>query len=168
MMLDADLADVYGVRTKALNQQVKRNIQRFPSDFAFQLSREELDLMRSQNVTSSRRNFRTMPWVFTEHGAIMLASMLNSQVAVEASVSVVRAFVRLREVLASNRELAVKLQEIESKLQGHDKAIQDLFRALRQLISDPVPSKQPPRAIGFHVKDRMANGEVSNRSLRTQ
>jgi hypothetical protein len=98
-----------------------------------------------------------MPWVFTEHGAIMLASVLNSPVAVEASVRVVRAFVRLREMLASNRELAQKLAELETKFEGHDDAIRNLFEAIRQLLSPPEPKR---RKIGFHVKETMGRYTV--------
>src|SRR5688572_26820745 len=152
-MLDADLARVYGVTTKQLNQQLKRNQSRFPEDFAFQLSKEEYLVIRSQNVTTSRRPITSVPWVFTEHGAIMLASVLNSPIAVEASVRVVRAFVRLRQVLASNSDLARKLKQIEKKLEGHDVAIIELFSTLRQLIDGPDEAEGPKRQIGFHVKD---------------
>ena len=108
-MLDADLARIYGVTTKQLNQQLKRNTSRFPTDFAFQLTAEEYVAIRSQNVTTSRRPLSSVPWVFTEHGAIMLASVLSSPVAVEASIRVVRAFVHLRQALASARRQHTKV-----------------------------------------------------------
>ena len=163
VMLDSDLAEIYGVTTKRLNEQVGRNADRFPLDFAFQLTPQEVANLRSQIATSSlegRAKFararqhggpRYRPWVFTEHGAIMLASVLNSPVAVEASVRVVRAFVRLREMLASNRELAQKLAELERKFEGHDDAIRNLFEAIRQLLATPEPKR---RKIGFHVKEK--------------
>jgi hypothetical protein len=162
VMLDSDLAEIYGVTTKRLNEQVSRNADRFPLDFAFQLTRQEVANLRSQIATSSLETHpkfavvrshggrRYRPLVFTEHGAIMLASVLNSPVAVEASVRVVRAFVRLREMLASNRELAQRLDELERKFEGHDAAIGNLFEAIRQLISTPEPKR---RKIGFQVKE---------------
>jgi len=169
VMLDSDLAGIYGVTTKRLNEQVGRNADRFPPDFAFLLTRQEVANLMSQIATSSleRRTIserryqhggrRKLPYVFTEHGAIMLASVLNSPVAVRASVRVVRAFVRLREILASNRELAQKLAELERKFEGHDDAIRTLFEAIRQLLTPPKPSR---RKIGFHVKERTAKYRV--------
>jgi hypothetical protein len=153
VMIDADLARIYQVTTKQLNQAVKRNPSRFPKDFAFVLTREELTNLRSQIVTSSLAKHggsRYLPFVFTEHGAIMLASLLNSEVAIDASIRVVRTFVRLREMLSANRELAAKLAQLERKLDGHDEAIGNLFAAIRQLIAPPTPSK---REIGFHVRE---------------
>src|SRR2546423_5025569 len=129
VMLDSDLAAIYGVTTKRLNQQVRRNIHRFPEDFAFQLTAEEFaalrsqiatSSLRSQNATSNKGGRRYAPWVFTEHGAIMLASVLNSEVAIEASVRVVRAFVRLREIISANAELAAKFAQLERRLDSHD------------------------------------------------
>jgi hypothetical protein len=147
VMLDADLAKIYGVSTKQLNQQFKRNQERFPTDFAFSLTNEEVMDMRSQFVTASKRNIRHVPVAFTEHGAIMLASVLNSPVAVEASVRVVRAFVQMREQLTANKELAGKLDELENRVSGHDEAIQNLFEAIRQLVEPPVPADR--KQIGF-------------------
>ena len=150
VMLDFDLAAVYGVMTKQLNQQFKRNRERFPKDFAFLLTNQEVADMRSQNVTSSRRNFRRAPVAFTEHGAIMLASVLNSSIAVEASVRVVRAFVGMREQLAAHKELAKKLDELEHRVSGHDEAIINLFEAIRQLVEAPPPALPEDRPkIGF-------------------
>jgi hypothetical protein len=151
VMLDSDLAIIYGVTTKQLNQQFKRNRERFPNDFAFELVKQEVADMRSQNVTSSRRNLRRLPIVFTEHGALMLASILNSPVAVEASVRVVRAFVLMREQLAAHKELAQKLSKLETRVSGHDEAIANLFEAIRQLVEPPLPENR--REIGFHIRE---------------
>ena len=159
VMLDSDLAEIYGVTTRRLNEQVGRNSDRFPPDFGFQLTTEEFAALMSQIATSKkgRGGRRKLPWVFTEHGAIMLASVLNSPVAVEASVRVVRAFVRLREILASNRELAQRLDELERKFDGHDNAIRNLFEAIRQLLAAPEPKR---RKIGFHVREKRARYTV--------
>ena len=147
-MLDSDLAQIYGVSVKRLNEQVRRNISRFPSDFAFQLVENEWEALRSQIATSKGRGGRRyLPWVFTEHGAIMLASILNSDRAVQMSVSVVRAFVLMREQLAAHKELARKLGEREDRVSGHDEAIADLFEAIRQLVEPPLPEDRPK--IGF-------------------
>jgi len=149
VILDAELATLYGVTTKALNQAVKRNTERFPQDFVFRLNRVELDaLNRSQFVTGSQkhRDPRFLPFAFTEHGAIMAATVLNSPRAVDMSLYVVRAFVRLRELLASNVELASRLDELERKLKGQDTAITAILSAIRELTSMPVSKR---RGIGF-------------------
>ena len=149
VMLDRELAELYGVETKALNQAVKRNMERFPPDFMFRLTLAEVDeLNRSQFVTSSQkhRDPRFPPYAFTEHGALMLANVLNSERAAQTSVQVVRAFVRLREMLASNAELARKLEALEKKYDAQFKVV---FDAIRQLMSPPA---KPKREIGFHVK----------------
>lgn len=162
VMLDADLAQIYGVSTKQLNQQFKRNRGRFPEDFAFQLTNSEFTRLRSQIVTSKTRGGRRyLPWVFTEHGALMLASVLNSEVAIQASVRVVRAFVRLREMVAANADLANKLKELERRLDSHDEAIVELFATLRRLLE---PEPKPKREIGFHVRERGARYRVRKRS----
>jgi len=151
VMLDSDLAKIYGVELKRLNEQVRRNVERFPEDFAFQLERQEFTNLKSQFATSSSHGGkRKLPFVFTEHGALMLASVLNSPVAIEASVRVVRAFVWLREQIIANKELAEKLSELESRVTGHDGAITNLFEAIRQLVNPPEP---PRREIGFHVRE---------------
>ena len=146
-MLDADLAELYGVSTKRLNEQVKRNKARFPEDFMFRLTFE--DLNRSQIATGSQkhRDPRFLPYVFTEHGAIMLASILNSEAAVHASVKVVRAFIRLRQILSAHKELSAKLDQLERKTEKHDEEIQAIFSAIRQLMNPPEPTR---RKIGFH------------------
>jgi len=149
VMLDSDLARVYGVSTMRLNEQLKRNRDRFPEDFAFQLTPQEFAGLISQIAISKkgRGGRRTMPWVFTEHGALMLGNVLNSKTAVEASVRVVRAFILMREQLAAHKELALKLAELEERVTGHGGAIQDLFEAIRQLVEPPAPQHQ--RKIGF-------------------
>lgn len=153
VMLDSDLARIYGTTTARLNQALKRNPERFPSDFACQLTREEFAVLMSQIVTSKpRRGGRQkLPWVFTEHGALMLASVLNSPVAVAASVRVVRAFVAMREQLTAHRELAQQLHELEARVTGHDAEITELFEAIRRLIEPPLPEDR--REIGFHMRE---------------
>ena len=153
VMLDSDLAQIYGVSTMRLNQQLMRNRKRFPSDFAFQLDRQEFANLISQfAISSSHGGRRKLPWVFTEHGAIMLASVLNSDVAVEASVRVVRAFIHLREMLAGNKQLAAKFAELERRLDGNDEAIKNLFDAIRQMLEPQT--EETRREIGFHVKEQ--------------
>jgi hypothetical protein len=154
IMLDSDLAAIYGVTTAALNQALKRNQGRLPGDFAFQLTSEEFAALRSQIVISnkSRGGRRYLPWVFTEHGAIMLATLLNSERAVEMSVFVVRAFVQMREVLMGNRQLAAKLAELEKRVGGHDEVIADLITAIRRLLEAPADEKTK-REIGFHMRE---------------
>lgn len=163
VMLDSDLAGIYGVSTMRLNEQLRRNIKRFPSDFAFRLTRQEFTALISQFAISKkgRGGRRTLPWVFTEHGAIMLASVLNSDVAVEASVRVVRAFVRLREIISANAELEAKFAQLERRLDSHDEAIAQLFAAIRQLLA-PAPEKK--REIGFHVRERRATYRAKRRA----
>ncbi len=149
VMLDSDLAELYGVETRVLNQAVKRNVDRFPEDFMFQLTTiEVVNMNRSQLVTGSQkhRDPRFPPYVFTEHGALMLANVLNSERAAQTSVQVVRAFVRLRQMLASNAELALKLEALEKK---YDRQFKIVFDTIRQLMSPPEPKR---REIGFHVK----------------
>jgi len=149
VMLDSDLAELYGVTTKRLNEQVKRNIERFPADFMFQLTDKEAEILRSQFATlkAGRGQHRKyLPYVFTEHGAIMAATVLNSQRAVEMSVFVVRAFVQLREMLSSHKELAAKVYALEQKIGSHDEAIAALFEAIKQLMTPPEKKR---RGIGF-------------------
>ncbi len=166
VMLDFDLAKVYGVTTKRLKEQFKRNRERFPEDFAFELTRQELANLRPQIATSSFHGGRRyLPIAFTEHGAIMLASVLNSAVAIQASVRVVRAFVYLREQIAANVALAKKYAELEKRLDSHDESIATLFEAIRQLL-EPAESGQPRREIGFHVKEQPRPYMVRLRSTR--
>jgi hypothetical protein len=163
VMLDSDLAAIYGTSTMRLNEQFKRNRKRFPDDFAFVLTREEFTSLISQDAISrSHGGRRTLPIAFTEHGAIMLASVLNSEIAVQASIRVVRAFVRLREMVAANAQLASKLAELERRLDSHDEAIVDLFATLKRLLEPPEPPKK--REIGFHVREKAAHYRVQRRS----
>jgi hypothetical protein len=154
VIFDAELAGLHGVPTKALNQAVKRNAERFPEDFMFRLTRDETEaLNRSQFVTGSQkhRDPRFPPFTFTEHGAVMAATILNSPRAVEMSVFVVRAFVRLRELLASNSTLARKLDELERKYKHHDEAITAILSAIRELTHAPAIKR---RGIGFTANIR--------------
>src|SRR5258708_21182353 len=150
VILDADIAELYGVPVRQLNQQVKRIQERFPSDFVFQLTAKEDEILRSQIVISRETHGgrRYRPFAFTEHGAIMAATVLNSEGAVQMSVFVVRAFVRLREMLATNRRLAGKIDELENRLDTHDSAIQDLVEALKELMTPKKPSRV---RIGFQL-----------------
>jgi hypothetical protein len=152
VILDRDLAELYGVTPKRLNEQVKRNHHRFPDDFMFQLTSEEATAMmasRSQFATLKRgQNIKYVPYAFTEHGALMVANVLNSPVAVEASITVVRAFVRLRQMLSSHVELARKLASLEKKYDAQFKVV---FDAIRQLM-EPPPLKR--RSIGFHSEEK--------------
>lgn len=149
VMLDSDLAKVYGVTPKRLNEQLRRNARRFPSSFAFQLTEPEWGGLRSHFATSKkgRGGRRYLPWVFTEHGALQLANVLKSQTAIEASIRVVQVFISMREELAAHRELAGKLTELEGRIAGQDEAIQNLFAAIRQLVEPPLPANR--RQIGF-------------------
>lgn len=153
VILDADLANLYGVETRVLIQAVKRNANRFPADFMFLLSVEEARVLRSQFVISKqgRGGRRYLPFVFTEQGVAMLSSVLNSERAVEINIQIMRAFVRLRQMIASNKDLARKLDALERKLESHDVHIRSLFEAIRQLMTPPEPKK---RKIGFLVEER--------------
>jgi hypothetical protein len=147
VMLDSDLAELYQVSTKRLNEQVKRNRERFPADFMFQLTAaEKAGVVANCDHLKKLKFSPALPHAFTEHGAVMLASVLNSPVAVQASIRVVRAFVRLREVLATHKELARKLTQLEQRIETHDEHITALFEAIRQLTSLP---ERPRRRIGF-------------------
>ncbi len=155
VMLDRDLAPLYGVATKALNQAVKRKSEKFPVDFMFQLTKREAEeLSRSQFVTLKRgQNIKFLPYAFTEYGAIQAANILNSREATQAGIAVVRAFVRLRDMVSANKELAVKLAELERRLGGHDaeiKAIVDVIRQLMNGMSQPEDNQAGPnKQIGF-------------------
>ena len=165
VMLDNDLARLYGVETRALNQAVKRNPGKFPSDFMFRLKKKEfaflltqqstVDPMRSQSVTASKRNVRYLPYVFTEHGALMAANVLNSRRAVKMSVFVMRAFIKMREIFAANKILAERLTALEKKLTGrvniHERTIIQILTQIKKLMAfheEPQPKR---RAIGFQI-----------------
>jgi len=148
VILDSDLAELYGVPVKRLNEQVKRNKERFPADFMFRLSEDEQNNLKAQPSRQGRGGRRYAPYAFTEHGAIMAATVLNSERAVEMSVFVVRAFVRLREVLSTNQQLAGKIDELEQRLDTHDASIQELIEAIRELMA---PDPASGRRIGFEL-----------------
>jgi len=157
VMLDRDLARLYGVETKRLNEQVKRNIKRFPEDFMFQLTKKEaINLMFQIGTSSSRsqiatlkqgRNIKYLPYVFTQEGVAMLSSVLNSERAIQVNILIMRAFVKLKELLLTHKELALKLEELEEKYADHDEKIEYIFEAIRQLLEPP----QQTQAIGFHI-----------------
>jgi len=154
VILDADLAKIYGVSTKKLNQAVKRNTHRFPSKFLFQLTQQEKDEVVT--VCDHLRNLKYspfLPFAFTEHGAIMVASVLNSERAIQVSVFVVRAFIRLREMVSTHRELSRRLAELEKRLESHDEQIQMILKAIKQLMAPP---EKPTKRIGFQIREKRA------------
>jgi hypothetical protein len=165
VILDTDLAELYGVQVRHLNQQVKRNAKRFPLAFRFQLSPHELKILRSQNVISSEGHggARYRPYAFTEHGAIMAATVLNSERAIEMSVFVVLAFVRMRRAIAGNRHLLTKLAELERRLESHDTDIQDLMDAIRELMSPAEPSRS---RIGFEAPSDPSGKALKGRTVQ--
>lgn len=148
IMIDEDLAELYGVPTKALNQQVQRNRKRFPEDFMFQLSKEESDILKSQFAISrsTHGGRRSAPYAFTEHGVAMLSSVLNSDRAIEVNITIMRAFISLRQLLESNEELNRKFAAVIRKLATHDKYFQVVFNELKKLTEQPTPSR---KQIGF-------------------
>jgi phage regulator Rha-like protein len=156
VMLDSDLAELYGVETKALKRAVKRNRARFPEDFMFQLNNYEVTRLRCQNGTSKtgRGGSRYLPYAFTEQGVAMLSGVLTSSRAIKVNIEIMRAFVRLRQLLGSHKELARKLEELEWHLKDHDEQIQAIFSAIRQLMA--APEKQPKK-IGFQVREKRAS-----------
>ena len=155
VMLDRDLAELYGVKTKALKQAVRRNINRFPKDFMFELSKEDFENWRSQFVTSNRdrMGLRYSPMAFTEQGIAMLSSVLNSDRAIEVNIEIMRAFVQLRKISSSQKQLSLKLQEIEARLKEHDENLDEIFEAILYLIN---PAEKPQKQIGFEVKEPKA------------
>ena len=147
-MVDRDLAELYGVETKYLNRQVKRNKQRFPREFMFRLTEGEKDeLVTNWHRFKSMKHSSVLPYVFTEHGVAMLASVLNSGIAVKISITIIKTFVKLREVLSTHKELAYKLAELEHKIEKHDEDIQAIFEAIRRLMAPPPIEPKPQ--IGF-------------------
>jgi phage regulator Rha-like protein len=151
-MLDSDLADLYQVLTKNLNKAVMRNLDRFPEDFMFQLTNEEVEALRFQIGTSNegRGGRRYLPYAFTEQGVAMLSSVLNSKRAVQVNIIIMRAFVKLREVMATHKDLAHKIEALERKYKEHDEELQVVFKAIRKLLEPPAP---PKRRIGFRHPD---------------
>ena len=149
VMLSTDLARLYGIPVMRLNEQVKRNINRFPADFMFPLTRQEVTILKSQIAISSWGGARrATPYAFTEQGVAMLSSVLNSERAIQVNIAIMRAFVKLKEILSTHKELAHKLKELEGKIEMHDTDIKAIFEAIRQLMAPP-PDKPKPR-IGFH------------------
>jgi hypothetical protein len=147
VILDLELARLYGVPTRRLNEQVRRNADRFPPEFAFALTNQEVENLKSQIATSSWGGKRKLPLVFTEHGAVMAATVLSSRKAIEMSVFVVRAFIQMRDVLGTHREIRRRLDDLERKVGAHDDAIQEILQALRHLTQ---PAEAPKRRrIGF-------------------
>jgi hypothetical protein len=183
VLLDFDLATLYGVATKAMNQAVKRNRERFPDDFMFQLTTEEFRILRSQAVTSSPQGTRSKeimknwsqtvtsfrkyrrtkyrPYAFTEEGIAMLSSVLKSKRAVKVNIAIMRAFVKLRSVLETNRELARKFSELEQRVDKHDEEIGAILEAIRQLMAPP---EKPRREIGFHVRENAPRYRATKRT----
>lgn len=154
VILDSVLAGLYGVETRSLVQAVKRNVKRFPPEFMFQLSEDEFNTLRSQIVISKGKGGRRYyPYAFTEQGVAMLSTVLRSDRAIEVNIAIMRVFVRLREMMAAQKELAVKLTELEGRIQDHDEQIVAIFDAIRQLVSPPV---SPRKRIGFEVKEPRA------------
>jgi len=152
VMLDSDLAELYGVETRVLNQAVQRNINRFPEDFMFQLADTEWEILKSQFVISSWGGRRKLPNVFTEHGVLMLSSVLNSAQAIQVNIQIVRIFSRLRTLLAENTELKLEIKEIRERLTSHDKSITTIFKYVDELIQQKAnPPKR--RRIGFKPDD---------------
>jgi phage regulator Rha-like protein len=152
VILSTELADLYGVEPKVLVQAVKRNADRFPSDFMFQLDKQEFTNLKSQSVTSSWGGLRrAMPYAFTEQGVAMLSSVLKSKRAVQVNIAIMRAFVKLREMLATHKELAHKLAQLEKKIERHDEELGAIFDAIRLLMAEPEPKE---KKIGFIVKER--------------
>jgi len=147
VMMDRDLAGLYQVPTRRLNEQVKRNIRRFPGDFMFQLTRKEFKILKSQFAISSWGGTRKLPYAFTEQGVAMLSSVLHSERAVQVNIAIMRAFVKLRQILSTHKELAHKLEQLERKIEKHDEEIRVIFEAIRQLMTPP---EKPKRRIGFH------------------
>jgi len=164
VILDTDLAELYGVQVRHLNQQAKRNAKRFPPAFRFQLSAREMKILKSQNVISSEGHggARYRPYAFTEHGAIMAATVLSSERAIEMSVFVVLAFVRMRRALVGNRHILTKLAELEHRLKSHDADIQGLMDAIRELMSPEEPNR---RRIGFEAPSEPRGKAVKGRAM---
>ena len=159
VILGQDLALLYGVTVGALSQAVKRNRNRFPKDFVFQLTAEEFANLKSQFVISSWGGRRAFPYAFTEQGVAMLSSVLKSDRAVNVNIAIMRAFVRLREALETNRELARKFAELDERVGKHDKEISAIIDAIRQLMA---PTEKPRREIGFHVREKAPRYRTRN------
>ena len=151
VMVDEDLAELYEVETRRLNEQVKRNIDRFPKDFMFQLTKEEFEILKSQNATSSWGGRRKLPNVFTEHGVLMLSSVLNSKKSIQVNIQIMRVFTKMRELLLNHKDLILKVQKIESSLEGQGHEIQVLFEYIKRLMEEKESkqSQATRKKIGF-------------------
>jgi hypothetical protein len=161
VLIDYVLAYLYGIETRSLKQAVRRNRERFPTDFMFELSAKEVDAVVSQFVIPTRRKFGgAKPMVFTEQGAAMLSSVLNSKRAVKVNIAIMRAFVKLRETLETNRQLARKFEELQRRVGKHDEEIAAIIEAIRQLM---IPSEKPRREIGFHVREQAGRYRTDRR-----
>lgn len=150
VMLDEDLAMHYEVPTKRLNEQVKRNKERFPEDFIFPLTPKEFEFLKSQNATSSWGGRRTAPFAFTEHGVLMLSSVLNSDRAISVNIQIMRIYTRMREMVLTNKEIMLQLEKMEKKVNGHDRELKVVFECLKKLVHTPDP---PRKRIGFRRSD---------------
>ncbi|MDI6802885.1 MAG: ORF6N domain-containing protein [Bacteroidota bacterium] len=150
VMFDKDIAYLYGVQTRDLNKAVKRNIDRFPSDFMFQLSEEEFQNLMFHFGTSKKGGTRKLPFAFTEQGIAMLSSVLRSKQAIQVNIIIMRAFVKIRQVLLAHKDIEQKLFELEQKIKSHDNQIRNIFEAIRQLMTPP---EKPKRQIGFRVEE---------------
>jgi hypothetical protein len=149
VMLDNDLAEMYGVETKRLIEQVNRNLLRFPAEFMFRLTDEEFEVLRSQIATSKRGGRRYAPYAFTEHGILMLSSVLNSKQAITMSIKIIEVFVKFREMLITQKDLLLKFEQLEKLVVQHDDDIQYIFQALKQLI---YQKNEPREPVGFKLK----------------
>jgi hypothetical protein len=151
VMLDKDLAELYGVETRRLNEQVRRNVDRFPDDFMFQLTEKELENLMSQFATSSWGGIRKLPLAFTEQGVAMLSSVLNSKQAIHVNIQIIRIFTRMREMLLTHKDILLKLEQMEKQVSIHSKEIQQIFAVLKQLIQKPI---EPRKKIGYKNGER--------------
>jgi hypothetical protein len=162
VMMDSDLAALYGVATGHLNRAVKRNGSRFPADFIFELTAEEVANLKCQiGISSWGGRRRARPHAFTEHGIAMLSGVLNSERAIKVNIAIMRAFVRLRQMIDTNRELAQRFSELEQRVGKHDEEIAAILEAIRQLMTPP---EKPPREIGFHVREKAARYRIRKRA----
>ena len=151
VMLDKDLAELYGVETRRLNEQVRRNADRFPNDFMFQLTEKELEILMSQIATSSWGGIRKLPLAFTEQGVAMLSTVLHSKQAIHVNIQIIRIFTRMREMLLTHKDILLKLEQMEKQVSIHSKEIQQIFAVLKQLIQKPI---EPRKKIGYKNGER--------------
>ncbi len=156
IMLDRDLAELYGVKTKVLKQAVRRNISRFPQDFMFEMNKEEFEIWRSQIVTSKEdlQGLRYMPFCFTEQGVTMISCILNSERAINVNIQIIRIFTRFRQMLSDNTEIRLEIEKIKNKLSNHDKNIDMVFQFLDELLDEKVQPESPRKAIGYEIRSQ--------------